>query len=929
MVFNLHNRSFLLWGLLFLCSSMFMTNVVQAQTSGTIKGNVAASGTKEPLLGANVSIVGTTRGSSTNLEGFFSFKIKSGAYMIRASFIGYDTVEKSIIVIDGDEVTVNFQLAEGVVEFRDVVIEVGSRTSRTALETPVPVDVLSEIDIRRSGATEINQIISTLAPSFNASHQTISDGTDHINPASLRGLGPDQVLVLINGKRRHSSSLVHVNGTFGRGTVGVDLNAIPKSAIKRIEVLRDGAAAQYGSDAIAGVINIVLKHQTDELQINTQSGGTGEGDGEQFYTSANYGFKIGETGFLNVTGEFLDRGRTNRSDTYTGTIFTPNGDGLTSGGNNIPDISDDETELSERGLTRDDFTMKTGQSDATVGSVFLNSAVPLKDGSEFYASGGLSHRNGVATGFFRLPRQEERVNYNIYPNGFLPEIHTQIQDDAFTLGLRGTRNGWDVDLSVTHGGNAFQYNIENSMNASLGASSPTSFDAGRLKFRQTTGNLDLVRLIDTQGEVKSLSFVAGTEFRIDNYEIQAGDEASYITGSDTTSIVLVDADGSGRQKNSGSQIFPGFQPSNEVNRFRNSISAYAGFESQVTEKLMADLSGRYENYSDFGSTVIGKLAARFEPADRFALRGALSSGFRAPSLHQFWFNNVSIQFVDEGGVLVSKRVLTGNNNSAVAKAFGIPALKEEKSFNFSTGFTARPTSKLSITTDFYYIELDDRIVLSSRFADSDPIVAAILEPFEQDAVSQAQFFVNAVDTETKGLDIVAAYDTELGEAQMTLTGAINLTKTEVVNVNIPEEITNKFASGDLDAVKNTLFNREEQNRLEDALPRQKFTVSAQYNLNKFSALVRSTYFGAIEYHHPTNPDNDERFSGKGIVDVDLSYEIFTGVKVAAGANNIFNTFPDKQTKEGNISSGRFPFSRRVTQFGTNGGFYYGRLQLSL
>lgn len=894
---------------------------VHAQQLGAVIGTVRTAESSELLPGVNVSVKGTMRGATTDREGVYRLRIQPGNYMIRASFMGYETMEKEVRVIAGETVTVDFQLSQTIVQFGESIVVLGSRTTRTAVESPVPIDIISSMEIRQSGHTEVNQLLTHFAPSFNASQQTISDGTDHINPASLRGLGPDQVLVLINGKRRHQSALVHVNGTFGRGTVGVDLNAIPVSSIDRIEVLRDGAAAQYGSDAIAGVINIVLKEQTDEIQINTMTGVTGEGDGEQVKADVNYGFKVGEKGFFNVSGEFFNRARTNRSGAWTGDIFP-----------GISGSADTDAEVLRRGMTRKDFSMKTGQGAARVGAAYFNSVVPLNDNAEFYAFGGFTHRKGMATGFYRLPNSEARVNLNVYPNGFLPEIHTEIDDDAFTAGVRGTRNGWDVDLSLSTGGNGFQFNIENTINASIGESSPTTVDAGRLNFRQSTINLDLVRLLDTKGFINSLSLVMGGEFRVENYQIEAGEDGSWQLGNGVDNPVAgvdYDTTSSGAPKQPGSQVFPGFQPSNEVNRFRNSISAYAGLESQVTDIWMVDIGGRFENYSDFGSTFTSKIATRLEPFQNFALRGAVSTGFRAPSLHQVWFNNVSIQFVlDENNMLVPKRVLTGNNKSAVTKAFGIPDLKEETSVNYSIGFTARPVNNLSITADVYSISIKDRIVLSSRFSDSDPVVAEILKPFEKSGVGQAQFFANAVDTKTNGIDVVAVYHTRVGKGRLTLTGTANKTKTEVEAINIPQSVADKFAGGDLEAVKNTLFNREEKNRLEDALPSTKASFSTQYQNGRLSILARATYYGKIHYK-PTNPDNDETFSAKTLLDVDLAFEIMKGVRLSLGGNNILNTFPDEHQKTANRSGERFIYSRRVTQFGMNGGFYYGRLQFTL
>ncbi len=853
--------SFLL--IILICSSVPLL----AQQMGKVAGKVTDSKTGEPLPGANVLLKGTFIGASTDVDGTFSFEAPEGSYTLQVTFVGYATKEAAVTVTAGQTTRLALELTESLAEFGETVVIIGSRAQRTAIETPVPVDVISEVEVRESPQVELNQVLRDLVPSFNASHQTISDGTDHINPASLRGLGPDQVLVLINGKRRHTSALVHVNGTFGRGTVGVDLNAIPKSSIARVEVLRDGASAQYGSDAIAGVINIVLKENTGKLVVNTSTGAnnvlfrkdinlsseiqaaTGlskvsydNTDGETYTIDANYGFKIGSNGYFNITGEYLDRGRTNRSTTWTGTIFTSDGQGGTFflDGKTRTFLPDDQ-ELAKRGLTRDDFAMKTGQSKARVGTIFFNSSVPLAGNAEFYAFGGLTYRDGFATGFYRLPNSEARVNLNVYPNGFLPEIHSKIRDDAVTLGLKGIHKGWIIDGSVTRGGNAFTFNIENSINASIGESSPISFDAGTLSFRQYTGNLDLQRSIDTKGAVKSLSVAFGTEVRVENYRIDAGQFESYSLGNggDRPGIDF-DTTSSGGPKNPGSQVFPGFQPANEVNRYRSSIGLYGEVESDITEQILVKPAGRFENYSDFGSTVNGKLAVRIKPTPNFALRGAVSSGFRAPSLHQLWFNNVSIQFVlDENNVLVPARVLSASNKDPVTKAFGVPDLKEETSVNLSGGFTARPIQNFSLTADGYYIKIDDRIVLTSRFTSSDPTVAEILKPFEKAGVSQAQFFANAVDTKTKGLDIVAAYNARAGEGKLTFTASANFTDTEVDTTNVPQQMANIFGGGDLDAVRKTLFNREERNRLEDALPHQKFTCSIRYDLKRFAGMVRA------------------------------------------------------------------------------------------
>ena len=503
------------------------------------------------------------------------------------------------------------------------------------------------------------------------------------------------------------------------------------------------------------------------------------------------------------------------------------------------------------------------------------------------------------------------------------------------MGVRGRRGAWDLDASLTHGRNSLGFNIENTNNASLGSASPTSFDAGGFKFKQTTGNFDAVRLIDTDGALRSLSLVLGAEFRVENYELVAGQFESYSLGNGGD-IPGVDFDttSTGGPKESGSQVFPGFQPGNELNRFRNSFAGYAGLETQFSESFQLDVAGRFENYSDFGSTFVGKAAALFQPVPEFGIRAALSTGFRAPSLHQAWFNNVSTQFVLEPvtNELVAARVLTSNNQSPVTKAFGNPDLKEETSINVSGGLTWRPRRDLSITGDFYFIRIDDRIVLSSRFSTGNPaigdVVADILEPFEDQGVSQAQFFANAVDTETKGVDLVANWVTRAGGGVLNLVGSANFTDTDVKSINVPEEMLDVFGTTNEDAVAAVLFNREERNRLETALPRVKWGLGGRYNIGRFFTGLRGTYYGSIEYK-PTNPDNDETFGAKLVFDADVAFQILPGTMLQVGANNLFNTLPDGHTKEANYSSGNFPFSRRVTQYGMNGGYYYARLQFAL
>src|SRR5947199_2363019 len=506
--------------------ALLATKAVAAQQAGTVSGTVLAAKDGAPLPGASVVVVGTARAALANAQGRYHLSVPAGTATVKARLIGYESADQQVTVKAGETVSADFRLTATPLTLNEIVV-VGARTSRTATETPVPVDVVSAQELVETGQTEVNQMLAAVAPSFNASHQTIADGSDHVNPASLRGLGPDQVLVLVNGKRRYSSALVHVNGTFGRGTVGVDLNAIPAAAIERIEVLRDGASAQYGSDAIAGVINIVLKRQTEHVDasstVGTTPGGTAFGDitdkhdGDQVKADANYGFPIGDRGFFNVTAQYLDRGATSRAAPYSGNdTFL-----------GIATQAGTDSALRANNRTRQDFTMRVGQSAATEGMAFYNAVVPLGETAEFYSFGGLGHRDGVSAGFFRLPSQEGRVVPQLYPFGFLPDIHTIIDDQSAAAGVRGSIDAWDVDFSVTHGSNAFHFLVDHSDNASMGAASPTTFDAGRLSFNQTVGNLDLVRPLGSPGGLRSVSFVAGGEVRRGEFRIDGGEEGSW------------------------------------------------------------------------------------------------------------------------------------------------------------------------------------------------------------------------------------------------------------------------------------------------------------------------------------------------------------------------------------------------------------------
>jgi iron complex outermembrane receptor protein len=937
---------------------------------------IVTDDTKGTLPAASILVKDTSKGTTTDSDGKYSIMAKIGD-ILQFSYVGLET--KNVKVTGS---TVNVTLAESGVALQDVVI-IGSRSAaRTVTESAVPIDVISMKDIATQGPqVNLNQILNYVAPSFTSNTTTIADGTDHVDPASLRGLGPDQVLVLVNGKRRHSSSLVNVNGTFGRGSVGTDLNAIPSGAIKKIEILRDGAAAQYGSDAIAGVINIVLKENTGELQLNVTNGAnfsknaneqTGGVDGATTNVSANYGVALGEKGgYVNFTGDFDVRQDYNRMKEWEGTIYNKyntverfaNNDGASLSDlldNDVTDVNtyaaeagftptgssltkeelrailkDDNTtaELAARGQNRTDFNMRVGQSAVRSGRFFANFSLPLdNNGTEIYSFAGLGSRTGNSAGFFRLPNQE-RTYTPAYINGFLPEINSTISDKSFAVGIRGKIKDWNVDFSNAWGKNGFDFTIGNTFNASQQGASPTTFDAGGFAFTQNTTNLDVSKHYD---EVMSGFNVAyGGEYRLENYEIIAGEEASYTQyTADGQAINLASQTPSkdffGRNRPGGSQVFPGFGPKNELSRGRNSIAGYIDLEADITEKFLLSFATRFEDYSDFGSTLNFKLASRLKVTDNVNIRGAVNTGFRAPSLHQINFNSTSTIFDNKGN---PQEVGTFSNDSRAAKLLGIPQLKEETSRSASLGFTAKiPSAKLTITVDGYFVAIDDRVAYTGTFSPKRnsagvPVDAANTELaalLTQANASGAAFFANAIDTESKGIDIVISHKINLGE-NVTLKSDLSGTFSRTNRVGAIKSSQILKDAG----LETTYFNEESRIYLERAVPRTKVNLSNSLAVGKLNVFLRNVYFGEVT-EATTTIANQQVFGTKIVTDLSLGYRASDSFTFTVGANNLLDVYPDKaDAKFGNRSDGRFDWSRRASQFGIGGRFLFARISFNL
>ncbi|HYJ81883.1 MAG TPA: TonB-dependent receptor [Allosphingosinicella sp.] len=880
-----------------------------------------------------------------------------------------------------------------------IVITGTRRTDRTVADSPVPVDVIGSDQIVNSGQTETAKILNQLVPSFNFPQPSIADGSDALRPATLRGLSPDQTLVLINGKRRHVAALLNINGTVGRGSAAVDMNLIPGLAIGRVEVLRDGAAAQYGSDAIAGVINVQLKSADHGGRVSATWGKyvttvddvanvtglvlTGAGqpqldpadnryflantdgdrearDGRQMTLGVNVGIPMGANGFLNVTGEVRERNRTNRA----GYDLRPNYN------RPAPPAFD------PREVTFDRLQFRFGDPDSVDYNLFVNAGLELGGSWELYGFGSYGHRDTVSAANWRqgsaaANRDFSTIAPNVTPNaanfvaltpdGFLPLIDSDLDDLAGTIGLRWEMGGWKADLSAGHGQNSFDYEVRNTRNTSYGPQSQREFDAGGLRYAQDIVNLDFSKEFAVGGFAKPLAVAAGTEYRSENFEIRPGDVQSYSTGPFfrasfvTTAANCTAQQGvfnagtgvcsfPGRAAPAGAQGFPGIPSSSATDVGRHSWAAYVELDTDPIEGVTTTIAGRYEHFSDFGSTWNGKFAARWEPVDGFALRGSVSNGFRAPSLHQQYFTTTSTNFIAGLPVDISTLAV----NSPVALALGSQPLEPEKSFNLSLGATANPLRGLTITADLYQIEIKDRIVLTENLgaagsgtAAQNAAVKAILDANGFQSVGAARFFINGLDTTTRGIDVVAVYRTRFaGLGSWSLSAAYNYNKTK-----IDERIN---ALGPLASIPGlVLFGRVEGIRFTHGQPRDKIVFSADGDIGDFGITARTTRYGKVVSPGAAAPlgadalsltaygPDDIFLKAKWITDLELRYKAVKGLELAIGANNLFDVYPTRSPFGARPASigGVYPANQEYipfsifSPFGFNGRFLYGRVSL--
>lgn len=756
----------------------------------------------------------------------------------------------------------------------DEVTITGSRNKkRTVIDTPVPIDIIDIKQVSQStGQVEVNQLLQFSAPSFNSNKQSGSDGADAVDPATLRGLGPDQTLLLLNGKRYHQSSLINLFGTKGRGNTGSDMNTIPIGAIKRIEVLRDGASAQYGSDAIAGVINVVLNDRDKGFEGNAFYGmnlfkSPGDKDvvsdhkidGLTFNFNGNLGTKIGSKGgFGNFTVEFINK------------------------------------EHSIRNANPEMYTaprQRFGDAKSQNIYFFGNIEVPLSDGLKLYSRQGFSNRNTNAYAWTRKADANGNIP-EIYPTGFNPIENTSISDFTFDNGLKFKVANWDIDFYNAFGSNRFTYKIENTVNATLGAQSPTNFNAGGHSLLQNTTGFNATKMFNV---LEGLNIAFGSEFRYEKFDIIKGEEASYsiydingnIATASTDISLLVKNPLNGEVRPGGSQGFPGY--SIDVSKNRNNFAAYIDTELDITKKWMISAAGRFENYNDFGSTINGKFATRYAITRQLAFRGSVSTGFRAPSLAQKYY---SLQFTNfQGGKLVT--IQLASNDSDLAKGVGISQLKQETSVNGSAGFTFN-TGKFTATVDGYYINVKNRIVLTGNFPREDlPTDVQIKYPF----IDQAQFFANAIDTKTKGIDVILSYNEMIGSGKLTAILAGNYNEMEITNVHTSPQLAGK---------EDIYMSPRERAFILASAPKTKINLNLNYKISQFNANLQLVRFDKVTLIGYGNFDDYQIYNPKVTTDLSFGYEFSKSFMVTIGSKNLFNRYPTLQknhVNDGNTEGG--------------------------
>lgn len=863
-----------------------------AEALAQVKGTVVDFDDKA-IENVFITVRDSDQTTSTDRRGRFEIDANQGNVLI-VSADGY--IEEEIVVNTTDD-KLSIVLFQDLFSLQDVVI--GSRgRKRTDIDRPVPVDIIKGKELIKTGQTDLGQMIQYTTPSFNSAKYSMNGTTNYAEPSTLRGLSPDQLLVTVNGKRRHQLAALNLNVTPGLGTVVTDLNAIPAMALEQMEVLRDGAASQYGSDAIAGIINLSLKNSINEGTFQSTGGIHKEGDGVTFKNALNYGFGLGKEGsYFNFTLSTFSFSGIGRARPFSGNIYSSD------------QVIEDSIRSTKNVYSNDPVVNRYGSNENDTYQAFANMAFPFSDAVRVYAFGGVSRKDITASAFFRNPARTSRFVPEVFPDGYTPVLPGRTDDYSGVIGLDGSLPGnWNYDASYGYGRNRFDLWAKNTTNPSLGAATPTEFKVGRYISDQNVVELNLSRNFDYIGPFDALNLAFGGQWREDRFQVESGSPKSYEVGP-------LAAQG----KDIGSSGRPGISEDDENDLSRNNLGAYVDLEADVSDQLLIGGSLRFENYSDFGSNLSGKFVSRYKLNNNLAIRGSVNRGFRAPSLAQIG-NRVNTSTVQNNQIVITKQV---SSDDPKLGQLGIKDPEAELSWNYNIGFTGKMlNNKLQFSLDVFQIDIDDRIVISERLATATyPAVAALF-----DRVKEIRFFTNHIDTRTRGLEIVGAYEEEIGDHRINVSLGYSHNKTEVMSQKeTPNEILVGAAPEDQDI---KLLGEVATQLIEVALPRNKTILNANYRYRDFSLNARSTRFGEVIARDRNV--GDQTFGAKIVTDLAISYNLNENFNITLGSNNILDVYPDTwqnfddgdEIQAASYSNGQVPYSRNSNQFGFSGAYYY-------
>jgi iron complex outermembrane recepter protein len=834
-----------------------LLSALYAQAQGTLKGTIR-NNNGEPLIGVAVAVVGTTQGTVTDLNGDYALNLNAGTFQIAYSYLGFATVTEIVSVKTGDVVK-DVTMASSATQLDEVVVSTGSRnTQRTTTDTPLPIDILAASDLRATGQFTFDKALQYRVPSFNTVNTPVNDATSLLDPYEIRNMGPSRTLILINGKRKNSSALCYIQTSPGRGESGADISAIPADAIKRVEILRDGASAQYGSDAIAGVMNIILKDRYEYGTATLTTGITGEGDGGMVGISINNGANFGKKGYINYTMALQRQALANRP-------------GMVDAQGEANDFGAPLAQVQSFLRQFPDAGNINGQPENAAAKFLVNGGIPIDNNTEIYYNAAYVYKKVNSFANYRTPYWRTTDDGLLTPRGqpyigYVPTFEGDLNDYNATIGFRSTSaSGWNTDVSFTTGGNSQLYTVANSRNRSLGKNSPILFRPGGYGFFHNVGNVDISKSLSDR-----LNFAFGAEFRAEKFEITAGDTASY--------------------SGTGADSFPGIGAPNAGESTRYNFGGYVDLGFDITENFLLNGTARLEQYSDFGEAFVWKLSSRYKMADnKVTLRGSISTGFRAPSLHQINLQLAQASFVPGQGIQTKGIV---NNRSSQARLLDVPQLKPEKSTNITLGLGFQPSKKLNITLDYYNISLKDRIVLSSEIMAGGTAASRELDAvLNANGIVAVSFFINGMNTRTSGLDLVANYrGMPLGK------GTLNFNLAG--NYQLQNERTDPILNPELIArAGQTVVDQIQEALLLSSRPKFKYIVGADWVLSKFSLNLNNTVFGPTTFRqNGLNSNLKTVFKTKLVTDLGANIALSKTLNLGVNIQNILNVLPEWELK---------------------------------